>query len=62
MALLRTLFWFIMFLGATFVFTVLFEHGPMNFGANAEQEFKLLQGYVTGDVKRKSDVSDKVVP
>ena len=51
-----------MFLGATFVFTVLFEHGPMNFGANAEQEFKLLQGYVTGDVKRKSDVSDKVVP
>ena len=30
------------------------------FGANAETEFKLLQGYVTGDVKRKKDESDKV--
>ena len=38
MALIRTLFWFAIFIGSTFVFTVLFEHGPMNFKENSKKE------------------------
>ncbi len=60
MALIRTIFWFVIFLGATFAFTVLFEHGPMNFPANAEKEFQVLSKMVTGDVQRRGDESDKL--
>jgi hypothetical protein len=62
MALLRSLFWFALFLAATFVFTVIFEHGFSNFGANAEKEFKTLQGYLHGEVKRQPDTSDRHMP
>ncbi|MEQ1862548.1 MAG: hypothetical protein ABMA13_21725 [Chthoniobacteraceae bacterium] len=56
MGLLRSLFWFIIFLAATFCFTVIFEHGFSNFGANAQKEFDTLRGYVVGGgAKPKSD-------
>jgi len=61
MALIRSIFWFTLFIAATFAFTVIFEHGFINFGANAEKEYKLLSGYVTGKVKRPIDTSDKVI-
>ncbi|MEO8351410.1 MAG: hypothetical protein ABI680_06745 [Chthoniobacteraceae bacterium] len=60
MALIRTIFWFALFLGATFAFTVLFEHGPMDFPKNAEKEFEVLSKMVTGDVQRRGDESDKL--
>ena len=60
MGLIRSLFWFVIFLGATFVFTVLFEHGPTNFSANAKKELDTLQAYYNGKIDRKKDESDKL--
>ena len=60
MALIRSIFWFTIFLASTFLFTVLFEHGTTNFVQNAEKEFVTLKGYVSGGVKRQKDDSDKV--
>ena len=60
MALIRTIFWFALFLAATFTFTVVFEHGIVDFRPNAEKEYTLLKGYVTGKVKRPFDTSDKL--
>src|SRR5690242_16649393 len=42
MALIRSIFWFAIFLGSTFVFTVLFEHGPANFSENSKKEYESL--------------------
>jgi hypothetical protein len=61
MALIRSIFWFALFIAATFGFTVIFEHGFNDFNKNAEKEFQLLSGYVTGKVKRPIDTSDKVL-
>jgi hypothetical protein len=63
MSLLRSLFWLSIFFGATFVFTVLFEHGISNFPESARKEFDLLRGYLSpGSVKRPDDKSDKIIP
>jgi hypothetical protein len=43
MGLLRLFFWLFVFLGATFAFTVLFEHGPSHFVENAQLEWRDLQ-------------------
>jgi hypothetical protein len=45
MTLLRSFFWFSIFLGATFVFSVLFEYGPSNFSTNAQVRFEEVKGY-----------------
>ena len=60
MGLLRSLFWFVLFLAATFAFTVLFEHGPSNFPENAQKEFETLQKLYASKVERKKDESDKI--
>ncbi len=60
MGLIRSLFWFVIFLAATFAFTVLFEHGPANFAANAEKEFQTLQTLYGKKVDRKKDESDRL--
>lgn len=62
MALIRTIFWFVIFLGSTFAFTVLFEHGFSNYPANAQKEFDTITRMVKGDVKRRPDDSDKLTP
>ena len=62
MALIRTLFWTAIFLGATFAFTVLFEHGPMNFVENAKKEAETLQAMVGSKVEKRKDDSDKLTP
>ena len=63
MALIRTLFWFAVFLVSTFVFTVIFEHGISNFSVNADREFKIWQDTVTkwreGAAPKKSDKTEK---
>ena len=65
MALLRSLFWFAIFVTSTFAFTVVFEHGVGNFSGNAETEFKVwedwVRGFIDGEtVERKKDNSDKL--
>lgn len=60
MSLLRSLFWLALFLVATFAFTVLFEHGPTNFAANAQKELDTLQRLYGAKLERKKDDSDKL--
>jgi hypothetical protein len=60
MGILRSLFWFAIFLASTFVFTVIFEHGFTDFQKNAKAEFELLRTYVQGKPQRKPDESDKI--
>lgn len=58
MSLIRSLFWFALFLAATFAFTVLFEHGPQNFAQNAQKEFDTLQKlYGSKTDKQKEDAA-----
>jgi len=42
MSLIRSLFWFALFIAATFAFTVLFEHGTDNYFENAKKEKEYL--------------------
>lgn len=58
--LFRKIFWFGLFLVATFCFVVLFEHGTTNYVQNAQTEFEKLQRLVNTQVVRKKDESDKV--
>jgi hypothetical protein len=60
MGLLRSIFWFAIFVISTFAFTVLFEHGPNNFAANAQKEFDLLKKTYEKKIERKGDQSDKL--
>jgi hypothetical protein len=59
-ALIRKLFWFAVFLLATFCFIVLFEHGTTNFSQNARTEFSDLKAMLGKDVKRKADDTEAV--
>jgi hypothetical protein len=56
--LIRKLFWFAVFLLATFCFIVLFEHGTANFSGNARTEFENLKAMFGKDIKRNPDESD----
>ena len=60
MGLIRSLFWFVIFIAATFTFTVIFEHGPMNFKENAKKEYELLSKLYGGKIEKKKDVSDRL--
>jgi len=60
MSLIRTLFWFGLFLVATFGFTVLFEHGPGNYFENAKKEYDYLSKMVGLKPEKKKDDSDKI--
>lgn len=62
MSLIRFIFWTAIFLASTFAFTVLFEHGPMNFVENSKKEKEALQAMFAKDIKRKGDESDKLTP
>ena len=55
MALIRSLFWFAIFLGATFAFTVIFEHGFTDFNGNAKKEYATLKGYMSGATPKPED-------
>jgi hypothetical protein len=43
MSLIRSIFWFALFVASTFCFVVLFEHGFSNFGENARKEVEVLK-------------------
>jgi len=58
--LIRKLFWFGLFLVATFAFLVLFEHGTDNFIKNAQQDFQTYKAMAMAKPEHKKDVSHKI--
>lgn len=58
--ILRKIFWFALFLVATFGFVVLFEHGTQNYPESAQAEFQKWKKLVNTKVTRPKDQSDKV--
>ena len=62
MALIRFAFWGSLFVLSTFAFTVLFEHGPMNYFENSKKEYETLTAMMGKKVDRKGDSSDKLTP
>ncbi len=58
MALLRSIFWFALFVASTFCFIVVFEHGFSNFGSNAQKEVESLKT-VFGLASKKSAPAEK---
>jgi hypothetical protein len=62
MALIRFAFWGSLFILSTFAFTVLFEHGPMDYFENAKKEKETLMGLIGKKPERKTDGSDKLTP
>jgi len=58
MGLIRSLFWFAIFLASTFAFTVLFEHGPSNFSANAKKEYETIAKLYGSGAEKKKDSSE----
>ncbi len=62
MGLIRTLFWAAIFVASTFAFTVIFEHGPMNFSEDAKLEAATLKTMFTAKPAKRADESDKLTP
>lgn len=64
MGLIRSLFWFGLFLGATFAFTVIFEHGfPSSwdqFKKDSEKEYDYLSQMVGAKPAKRPDKSDDI--
>jgi hypothetical protein len=46
MALLRGLFWFVLFIVFTFCFVVLFEYGPRDFTNGVQKEYARVKSFV----------------
>ena len=59
MGLIRKVFWAAVTLVFTFLFTVLFENGPMDYMKSVERDMKSLKELVK-PVERKKDQSDKL--
>lgn len=59
MGLIRKIFWVAVTLVFTFLFTVLFENGPMDYMKSVERDMKSLRELIK-PVERKKDQSDKV--
>jgi hypothetical protein len=56
MALLRGLFWFVLFLVLTFCFVVLFDYGPRDFANGAQKEYARVKSFV---IKRTEEIGEK---
>ncbi len=59
MGLIRKIFWVALTLVFTFLFTVLFENGPMDYMKSVERDMKSLKELVK-PVPKKPDTSDKI--
>jgi len=53
MALLRGLFWIVLFVLLTFCFVVLFEYGPRDFTSGAQKEYARVKSFV---IKRTGEI------
>jgi hypothetical protein len=49
-ALIRGLFWFVLFVFFTFSFVVLFEYGPSDFVSGFQKEFQRVTKYVDDSI------------
>ena len=52
MALLRGLFWFVLFIVLAFCFVVLFEYGPHDFTKGAQKEFTRVKSFVVKQTEK----------
>jgi hypothetical protein len=59
MALLRGLFWFVLFVFFTFCFVVLFEYGTHDFVSGFQKEFERVKTFAMENVKSSSKPADK---
>ena len=55
MAVLRSIFWFGLFLILTFSFVVLFEYGPRDFASGAQKEYARVKAFV---IKRTEEIGE----
>jgi hypothetical protein len=51
MALLRGLFWLVLFIVLTFCFVVLFEYGPHDFANGVQKEYVRVKSFVVKQVE-----------
>ena len=51
MGLIRSLFWFLLFVFFTFCFVVLFEYGPNDFVSGFQKEFHRVSNYVQNTIQ-----------
>jgi hypothetical protein len=59
MALLRGLFWFVLFVFFTFCFVVLFEYGPHDFANGFQKEFERVKAFAMDATKQTPKAGDK---
>ena len=59
MALLRGLFWFVLFLFFTFCFVVLFEYGTHDFATGFQKEFERVKTFAMEATKTAPKDKDK---
>ena len=59
MALLRTIFWVVLFLFFTFSFVVLFEYGTSDFVPGFKAEFARLKTFVTNQTSKTVEPKKK---
>jgi hypothetical protein len=52
MALLRGLFWLVLFVVLAFCFVVLFEYGPHDFTKGAQKEFARVKSFVVKQTEK----------
>jgi hypothetical protein len=52
MALLRGLFWLVLFVVLAFSFVVLFEYGPRDFTKGAQKEFARVKSFVVKQTEK----------
>jgi hypothetical protein len=52
MALLRGLFWLVLFVVLAFSFVVLFEYGPRNFASGFQREFARVKSFVVKQAEK----------
>jgi hypothetical protein len=55
MALLRGLFWVVLFVLLTFCFVVLFDYGPRDFTSGAQKEYARVKSFV---IKRTGEIGE----
>jgi hypothetical protein len=59
MALIRGLFWFVLFVFFTFSFVVLFEYGTHDFVSGFKQEFSRLKEFVVKETQKSATPKKK---
>ncbi|MDQ3200105.1 MAG: hypothetical protein M3Q46_13150 [Verrucomicrobiota bacterium] len=62
MGLIRSLFWFLLFVFFTFSFVVLFEYGTTDFVAGFQKELSRVTSYVQNTIQAPKKKTDDAKP